>query len=213
LPYQPYDTGWIKTIYSTICLGWFLLSTGLLPRFKLYSLHNNIYNPFATMVSTLCDFIGGTIISIGIWIMRFKSIIFYKFDYIQPIYNVIKYVESVIPCINNTTPSSLHYGFSNNPHWKTSSGKHLASYYVRKRLLRQQQVISGSTYRKNDNKPIYPHDTPTISINPNSHIRIPLFTTSTSFILSTMHHAMTTAGMILFSHTGPEAWFGMAHMC
>jgi hypothetical protein len=97
MPYQLYDTGWIRMIYSTACLGWFLLSTGLLPWFTLYSCYNNVYNPFATMMSAVCDFIGRTIISTGIHVIHFESIIFNKFDYIQPIYNVIKYVESFLP--------------------------------------------------------------------------------------------------------------------
>jgi hypothetical protein len=96
-------------------------------------------------------------ISIGIRIIRFESIIFNKFDYIQPIYNAIKYVESLITCINNTTPSSLHCGFSNAPNRKASSGKHLASYYVRKRLLCKRQVISGSTNRKNYSNHVHTH--------------------------------------------------------
>jgi hypothetical protein len=149
MPYQPYDTGWIKTLYSTVCPGWFLLSTGLLPRFMLYSLYNNIYNPFATMVSAICDFIGRIGISTGIRTIQFESLIFNKFDYVQPIYNVIKYIESLVPNITSTTPSSLHYGSSNIPHRKSSTGKHLASYYVRKRLLHKRQVISYITNTNN----------------------------------------------------------------
>jgi hypothetical protein len=144
MPYQPYDTGWIKTIYSTACLGYFLLSNGLLPRFTLYSLYNNIYNPFATMMSAICDFIGRIGISIGIHVISFESTIFNKFDYVQPIYNSIKYIESCIPQFTSTPSSTLRYGQSNVSHRKTSSGKHLASYYARRRLQRKQQVISGS---------------------------------------------------------------------
>jgi hypothetical protein len=150
MPYQPYDTGWIKSIYSTACLGYFLLSNGLLPRFTLYSLYNNVYDPFATMISAICDFIGRIGISIGIHVINVESKVFNTFDYIQPIFNGIKYIESCMPQFANAPPSTLRYGHSNVPHRKASSGKHLASYYSRKRLRRKQQVISGSN-KKNDN--------------------------------------------------------------
>jgi hypothetical protein len=93
MPYQTYDTGWIKTIYSTACLGYFLLSNGLLPRFTLYSLYNNVYNPFATMISAMCDFIGRIGISIGIHVIVLSppsltnSIIFNPFTILSYILN------------------------------------------------------------------------------------------------------------------------------
>jgi hypothetical protein len=65
MPYQPYDTGWITPIYSAMCLGWFLFSNGLLPRFTLYSIYNNMYNPFSDIVIKLCEWIGRNVISAG----------------------------------------------------------------------------------------------------------------------------------------------------
>jgi hypothetical protein len=141
MPYQPYDTGWIKSIYSAVCLGWFLLSNGLLPIFAFYSMHNNIYNPFSATVSKMCEYIGSIGIHVGFRIARIESLLFNKFDYIQPVYNLIKYAESFMPNMNHTAPSSLHYGRSNLPYRTISSGKHLASYFASKRLNRAKRII------------------------------------------------------------------------
>jgi hypothetical protein len=85
-------------------------------RFTLYSLYNNFYIPFTTMMSAMCDFIGGIGISTGIHVIHFESIVFNKFDYIQPIYNIIEYVESFLPHFAATPPSSLQYDRSNVSH-------------------------------------------------------------------------------------------------
>ena len=150
MPYQPFDTGWIKSVYSVICLGWFLTSTGLLPRFTMYSLYNNVYIPFSKMMSTLCDNVGNCDISTGIRIIRYESIIFGHVDYIGPIYSAIKYVESFIPSFKYSAPSSLHYRQPNISRRKTSTGRHLAYFYARKRILRNKQVVSGSMQQSND---------------------------------------------------------------
>jgi hypothetical protein len=152
MPYQPFDTGWIKSIYSVICLGWFLLSNGLLPRFTVYSFHNNVYIPFSRLVSLLCDYIGKSVISVGIRIIQCESFIFNRFDYVQPIYYVIKYVESFIPSFKNSAPSSLRYRRSNVRCKRVSSGRHLAQYHSRKRLLQKQQVISGYQQKNNNRR-------------------------------------------------------------
>jgi hypothetical protein len=109
-------------------------------------------------MSTFYDLVGGIGISAGIHIIHFESLIFNKFDYIQPIYNTIKYVESFIPQFSSQPPSSLRYGRSNVSNQKTSSGKHLASYYARQRMRHKQQVISVS-HKKQDDNYIHHHGT------------------------------------------------------
>jgi hypothetical protein len=156
MPYQPFDTGWIKSLYSMSCLIWFLVSTGLLPRFAMYSIHNTIYNPFSTMVMTLCDFIANIGLSIGTGFVHLESITFHKFDYVKPIYNVIKYLENLIPPIDRGRPPSFQYPASNVRLRKTSSGKHLSSYFARKRRCRLRQIIftdSKYYFRSKNNKP------------------------------------------------------------
>jgi hypothetical protein len=145
MPYQPYDTGWIKSIYSTICLGWFLFTTGLLPRFTLYSFHNNIYIPFSQMLMLLCKSIGNAAISIGRRFIHSELILFHKCDYIYPIYKIIKYVEGLFPNYDGGRPPSFKYLPSNVRLRKTSSGRHVALYFARKRMQKREQIISSST--------------------------------------------------------------------
>jgi hypothetical protein len=133
MPYQPYDTGWIKSIYSIICLGWFLFTTGLLPRFTLYSFHNNIYIPFSQMLMMLCESIGNAVILIGRQFIQCESILFRKYDYIYPVYKTIKYVEGLFPNYDGGHPPSFKYLPSNVRSRKTSSGRHVAFYFAQER--------------------------------------------------------------------------------
>jgi hypothetical protein len=133
MPYQPYDTGWIKSIYSTICLGWFLLSTGLLPRFTLYSLCNCLWNPFTTTLIGLCESYGSLCIYASTKIVKYESMVFQYVDYITPLYNMIQYVQSMVPWFDEGRPPSFKYAPSNKRQRKTSTGKHLGSYFARKR--------------------------------------------------------------------------------
>jgi hypothetical protein len=151
IPYQPYDTGWIRCIYSTICLGWFLISTGLLPRFTIYSLYNRLWTPFATALIKLCETTGSSFIYACTKFIKYESMLFHHIDYIAPIYDIIQYIQSMVPCFNGSRPPSLNYAPSNNRLRKSSTGKHLASYFARKRRHRHRVVISGSNHLKNGN--------------------------------------------------------------
>jgi hypothetical protein len=144
MPYQPFDTGWIQLIYSTICLGWFLLSTGLFPRFTCYSLYNNVYIPFSKVAVSLCEFFGNVGLLFGKRIIHYEAIVFQHVNYITPIYNVIKYIERCIPTFRGGKPPSSKYLPSNVRLRHTSSGKHLARYYALKRRRRNKQVIFPS---------------------------------------------------------------------
>jgi hypothetical protein len=143
LPFHPFDTGWIKSIYSVLCLSWFLFDIGLLPQFTLYSFYNNIYIPFSNMAIKVCEFIGNTSLSVSKRFIYFESIAFHRFDYISPIYNGIKYVEQCVPSFDGGRPPSYKYLPSNVCLRKISSGKHLGSYYARKRIHQRHQIISG----------------------------------------------------------------------
>ena len=145
MPYEPYDTGWIQSIYSAICLGWFLLSTGLLPRFTMYSLINNIYNPLSTLTVGLCEFVGSMGLRFGTTIIQYEAVMFKKLNYIDPIYNIIQYIEGYIPSIDGGRPPSSKYAPSNVRLRKTSSGRHVAYYYASKRRKRSKQIIIPST--------------------------------------------------------------------
>jgi len=90
MPYDPFDTGWNKTLYSILCLCWFLFSNGLLPRFTCYSMYNNICIPFSQMIVLICETIGNIVISVGKTIAYVESIVFLNLNYVDPIYNIIK---------------------------------------------------------------------------------------------------------------------------
>jgi hypothetical protein len=147
MPYQPFDTGWTASIYSILCLGWFLFSNGLLPRFTMYSVYNSLYIPFSKAIISLCESIGRFQLAIGTHIIATESMIFNRFDYIQPIFNIIKYVESSMPT-TRSPPSSLNYRRCNLPQRRVSSGKHLGSYFAKKRLHQRKSIISHPKYPK-----------------------------------------------------------------
>jgi hypothetical protein len=129
MPYHPFDTGWIKSIYSMVCLGWFLLSTGLLPR--LYSIYNNIYIPVSEFIIHLCEFTGACAISAGNNLVQVESIVFSHIDYVAPCYKCMQCIESLFTGINiNIGPPKYYYTPSNTRTRKTSAGKHLGSHFA-----------------------------------------------------------------------------------
>jgi hypothetical protein len=76
MPYEPYNTGWIKPIYGAMCLTWFLLSNGLLPHVASVTCYNNIFIPFTKLINKFCEFLGNVIVSIGSKLIQFESFIF-----------------------------------------------------------------------------------------------------------------------------------------
>jgi hypothetical protein len=64
---------------------------------------------------------------------------------------MIQYITSMVPDIDRGTTSSFNYVPSNTRRRKTSTGKHLCSYFACKPRNRRHSVISGSTESRNDN--------------------------------------------------------------
>jgi hypothetical protein len=147
MPYEPYNTGWINSIYGSACLFWLLLTNGLLPQFTFMTCYNNIFIPFTKLINQLCEFIGNGIVSVGSGIIVCKSYIFNHIDYIKPIYNCLNYIKcsiaSLLPQFKCDIPS---YKYAPSNFWRrtTSTGRHLCQYFARKRIIRAQQIISGS---------------------------------------------------------------------
>jgi hypothetical protein len=110
----------------------------------------------------LCEATGSSCIYACTKFVKYESMMFQHIDYIVPIYDIIQYVQSMVPCFNGSKPSSFNYDPSNNRWRKSSTGKHLASYFARKRRHRRRVVISGSIHLKNDNYKEIPqvHETP-----------------------------------------------------
>jgi hypothetical protein len=156
MPYQPYDTGWIRSIFGGLCLLWLLCWDGFMPHLQheAYLIYyNNIFTPFSIMFNKACTILGNFIILIGEGIIQAESKMFNHFNYIDPIFNGIKHIESMFSNIKiNVGPPTFHYIQPNISRHKTSSGKHLCSYYARKRRLKRQLVIvPGSTYYRSKN--------------------------------------------------------------
>jgi hypothetical protein len=83
-------------------------------------------------------------------IISCEDTLFNQFKYIDPIYNIINYVVNSFPILDGGRLPSFNYYPSNIRLCKTSSGRHLASYFARKRICRKQQIISGPK-KENDN--------------------------------------------------------------
>jgi hypothetical protein len=115
--------------------------------------YNNILIPFIELLNKFCEFIVNIIISFGSGIYQCESIIFNRFNYVDPIFNGIHTIGSLFNILNIDnidSPPTNRYAPSNIRRRKTSTGKHLFSYYARKRRSRQQSIISGSNQSKND---------------------------------------------------------------
>jgi hypothetical protein len=163
MPYQPYDTGWIKSIHGILCLTWFLLSHGTLAHLAAVTCYNNIFIPFIGLFNKSCELMGNVIVSCGIGIIRCESIIFKQFNYINPIYNGLKYIKSIVSNIDlDIGTPTFHCAQYNTRSNKTSTGKHLCSYFARKRRRRKRHVISVSYQSKNDDHNNYTHKSATM---------------------------------------------------
>ena len=148
MPYEPYDTGWIKPIYGGMCLAWLLYSTGCLPHVISTMCYNNIFSPMVDYVSMLLRTIAKAIVSFGTMVVQTESLIFRHFNYIDPIFNCLQSIEQLVSRVNiNTSPSmalrpsgiSRRHNSSNN---KSSSGRHAAVFHARRRLATKNSIIT-----------------------------------------------------------------------
>jgi hypothetical protein len=152
MPYQPYDTGWIKSIYGGACLAWYLCTRGLLPHVVSVRCYNHMFIPFIALINNWHELIGNVFVFAGRSIIKCESSIFKHFNYIDPIYNIIQRIGSIHTSLDiDIGPPNIRQVPSNIRRRKTSTGKHLCSYYARKRRNRRNQVISGSNQSKTDN--------------------------------------------------------------
>jgi hypothetical protein len=164
MPYEPYDTGWIKSIYGGICLAWYLYSRGLLPHVTSVLCYNNISIPLVGILNKLLELIGNIIVSFTKIFTQCEATLFNHFNYIDPIYNGIKRIESMFGKANiDIGPPTFQTNQSNTHSNKKSTGKHLGSFFARKRRRRRQHVISCSIPSKNDRSGTTPKSVPPCS--------------------------------------------------
>jgi hypothetical protein len=203
MPYEPYDTGWIKSMYAVLCLTWYLMSSGTLFHITSATSYNNLFIPLVELFNRSCELIGNIIVWIGNGIIKCESFVFQHFNYINPIYNRLKFIETGFSNLNintgNPSYQSNPYNSSNN---KASTGKHLSSYCARKRRHRRRHVISlsGLNQSKNDRIPRKPTIKYLILT-----LRGPALIILMYFILWMIRHVKTSHGMIQFLHTGLAA--------
>jgi hypothetical protein len=70
-------------------------------------------------------------------LIQVEPVVFSHIDYMAPCYKRVQYIESLLKNINiNIGPPSYYHTPSNIRRRKTSTGKHLGSYFARKRRLR-----------------------------------------------------------------------------
>jgi hypothetical protein len=152
MPYQPYDTGWIKSIYSMLCLTWYLVSSKPLVHITSTTCYNNLHVPFIELFNKSCELIGSIIVCFGNGIIQCESLVFQRFNYINPIYNGLKLIELALSNIDiNTGNLSYCSTPSNSSKNKASAGKHLSSYFARKRRRCRRRIISISGSIKSNN--------------------------------------------------------------
>jgi hypothetical protein len=96
------------------------------------------------MIVLVCESIGNNGLSLAKRLVQYESIIFHHFNYIDPVYNAITYIGSLFPTVDAGRPPSFAYSRSNVRSRKTSSGRHQASYFANKRLLRKRSIIIHS---------------------------------------------------------------------
>jgi hypothetical protein len=101
-------------------------------------------------MSRICEWIGNAIVAFGSGIVYTESFVFKQFNYINPIYNGIRHIESIFKSIDIDVSSN--YKRTSGRKQKSSSGRHLCSFYARRRRHRRLHVIvSGSIQSKTDN--------------------------------------------------------------
>jgi hypothetical protein len=128
MPYQPYDTGWIRSIYAILCLTWYLVSSGTLFHITSATSYNNLFIPLIELFNKSCEPIGNIIVWFGNGIIKCESFMFQHFNYINPIYNGLKLIEFAFSNVNiNVGNPSYRSNPSNSSKNKASTGRHLSS--------------------------------------------------------------------------------------
>jgi hypothetical protein len=114
--------------------------------------YNHMFIPFIELLNKRHELIGNIIVLTGKAIIKCETTIFKRFNYIDTIYNVIKRIESIFTYVTiDIGPPNIHHIPSNIRRCTTSTGKHLCSYYARKRRSQRKQVISAPKQSKTDN--------------------------------------------------------------
>jgi hypothetical protein len=163
------------------------------------------------MVTSICENIGGTAIFCGKTIIHIELAIFHKVNYIDPIYNRIKYIEHLIPSAEGGRPPSFNYLPANVRNRKTSSGKHLSSYFARKRCLKNATIIYQNSKNTSNIDNTNENFNQKSTMHPPPYdATIPLLSHHSPSLM--IRHVKILNGMMPFHLIGPVVWFGMAHM-
>jgi hypothetical protein len=145
MPYFPSDTGWIQFLYGCIFASYFIMSQKLCtPKYVFTLWYNCFYGP---LMSLIFKSIGVFITAVGSSIICTESIIFNNINYVNPVYNTLKLIGSILPSIQSS-PRPIYGGTKTSANGRgrhKSSGRHLGRYFARMRRASKQAVISPDT--------------------------------------------------------------------
>jgi hypothetical protein len=146
MPYFPFDTGWIKFTCGIFMISWFIISRGLCtPTFMFNLFYSTVYGP---MMGLIFKAIGLFMTTVGTAAICIESAIFNKFNYIDPIYDALNHIGSILPSIRScprpmySSASPKGRGRNNNNNNKPSGGRYLGKYFALKRIRSRMTVIS-----------------------------------------------------------------------
>jgi hypothetical protein len=128
------------------------------PKYVFTLWYNCFYGP---LMSLIFKSIGIFTTAVGSSIICTQSIIFNNINFINPIYNRLQLIGSILPSIQSSprpiygdTKSANGRGCGNHK----SSGRHLCRYFARKRRASKQAVISPTYNDNNDSTKILSSD-------------------------------------------------------
>jgi hypothetical protein len=105
MPYFPFDTGWIQFLYGCMFASYFIISRKLCtPKYIFTLWYNYFYGP---LMSLIFKSIGVFATAVGSSIICTQSIIYNNINYINPIYNTLQLIGSILPSIQSSPVRSM----------------------------------------------------------------------------------------------------------
>jgi hypothetical protein len=202
MPYFPFDTGWVQFLYGCIFASYFIMSRKLCtPKYVFTLWYNCFYGP---LMSFTFKSIGVLATAVGSSIICTESIIYNNINYINPIYDTLQLIGSILPSIQSSprpiyggTKSANGRGRGNHK----SSGRHLCRYFARKQRASKQAIISPTYNDYNDSTKIPSSDYSSKLQVPSSKPSLAPSTTSDySSSFRSMCHALVNAPSYVLTH-------------
>jgi hypothetical protein len=105
MPYFPFDTGWVQFLYGCMFASYFIMSRKLCtPKYVFTLWYNCFYGP---LMSLIFKSIGVFATAVSSLIICTESIIYNNINYINPIYNTLQMIGSILPSIQSPPVRSM----------------------------------------------------------------------------------------------------------